>query len=304
MGMQSLFRSTPKLRYETDGFYIHAEAVIPADLVQRAIAGMDAVRAGEYETGVPPQPSYWSPGDDPRKLGKIEMPQVANRALMELVSYPALGELAAAITGAEWVQVWWVQLLYKPPADPTAPAGTGIGWHQDWHYWQIWEEGSELFTAWVALTEVTPEAGPMRFARGSHRWGYLGSSDFYGQDLDALREAIPVPAGAAWEEVPALLPLGGVSFHHNLTYHGSGPNRSAAARRSFALHMRTQNSRPVGGVRKGLTQFIDDPAYCPIVYRRQEGPEATGGEPRPRRPQATSNVRRQEKPRAAGSGPR
>jgi hypothetical protein len=32
---------------------------------------------------------------------------------MELVSHAALGELAAAVTGASWVQVWWVQLVRR-----------------------------------------------------------------------------------------------------------------------------------------------------------------------------------------------
>jgi ectoine hydroxylase-related dioxygenase (phytanoyl-CoA dioxygenase family) len=258
--------TTPRERYVADGFFLYTEPLIPADLIQRAILGQDALRAGEYETGVPPQPSYWNPGDDPHKLCKIEMPQVANRAIMELVSHPALGELAAAITGAEWVQLWWVQLLVKPPADPGGATQTNVGWHQDRHYWQIWEEGSELFTAWVALSDVTPDAGPMRFVRGSHRWGYLGSSDFYGQDHDAQREQIPVPPGATWEEVAAILPPGGVSFHHNLTFHASGPNHSGMPRRSFAIHLRTDRSRPVDDVRKGLTAFLDNPAYCPVIY--------------------------------------
>jgi ectoine hydroxylase-related dioxygenase (phytanoyl-CoA dioxygenase family) len=131
----------------------------------------------------------------------------------------------------------------------------------------VWEEGSELFTAWIALSDVTPESGPMRFVRGSHRWG-LQASDFYGQDHDRQREAIRVPPGETWEEVPALLPPGGVSFHHCLTYHGSGPNRTSQPRRSFALHLRTGRSRPVNDRRTGLTQFIDDPAYCPVIFRR------------------------------------
>jgi hypothetical protein len=255
-----------RARYEQDGFFIHSKPLLPADLLRRAVEGMDALRAGEYEAGVPPQPSYWNPGDEPGKLCKIEMPQVASRAIHELVSHPALGELAAALTGAQRVQVWWVQLLYKPPAT-TGQSGTNVGWHQDRHYWQVWEEGSELFTAWVALSEVTSEAGPMRFVRGSRHWG-LQSSDFYGQDHDAQRESILVPEGEQWEEVPALLPPGGVSFHHNLTYHGSGPNRTDQPRRSFAIHMRTERSHPVDGLRRGLTQFIDDPYFCPVIYRR------------------------------------
>jgi phytanoyl-CoA dioxygenase PhyH len=257
-------RSGARARYEADGFSLHASPVVPDDVIRRAVAGQDAVRGGIYETGIPPQKSYWNPGDDPRKLVKIEMSQVANRGIMELVSHPAIGELAAALTGARMVQVWWVQLLIKPPADPEGQ--TNVGWHQDRHYWQVWEEGSELFTAWVALSDVTPEAGPMRFLRGSHRWG-LQQSDFYGQDHEAQREAIRVPEGERWEEVPAILPPGGVSFHHHLTYHASGQNLSAQPRRSFALHLRTENSRPVDDVRKGLTAFIDDPAYCPVIWR-------------------------------------
>ena len=35
---------------------------------------------------------------------------------------------------------------------------TNIGWHQDRTYWQEWDDGSELFTAWIALSDVTAEA--------------------------------------------------------------------------------------------------------------------------------------------------
>jgi hypothetical protein len=262
--------SEARPRYEEDGFFLHAEPLLPADLIRRASEGMDALRRGEYETGILPQPSYWNPGDPPGKLVKIEQPQFANRAIMELVSHPALGEAAARLTGASMVQVWWVQLLGKPPL--TGEAATNIGWHQDRHYWRVWEEGSELLTAWVAVSDVAEECGPMRFVRGSHRWGLLEGSDFYGQDLAGQKERLLVPEQAAWEEVAAVLPPGGVSFHHCLTLHGSGPNRSTALRRSFAIHMRTENSAPVNGVRAGLAAFIDDPARCPIIYGNATGP--------------------------------
>lgn len=256
--------------YCADGYYICNEAVIPRTVVDAAVVGMDELRAGRYDTGAPPQPSYWNPGDDPHtKLGKIEMPQIANRAIMTLMRYPALGQLAAEVTGAQAVQIWWVQLLYKPAAQPGAAAAPNIGWHQDRHYWSAWEEGSELFTAWVALTDVTLAAGPMVFVRGSHHWGYVtGQSDFFARgDQDALRAQIQgVAAGVDWEEAPAILPPGGVSFHHNLTYHGSGPNLSGAPRRSFAIHLRTEKSHPRDGQRQGLTQFIDNLDYCPVIY--------------------------------------
>jgi ectoine hydroxylase-related dioxygenase (phytanoyl-CoA dioxygenase family) len=265
--MSALSPTPAREDYRADGFYIASYPVLPADLVRRASDGMDALRRGEYDTGIPPETSMWNPGDDPSKLCKIEQPQRASRAIYELIRSPALGELAAEITGATRVQVWWVQLLYKPPTLAGAPETTNVGWHQDRHYWSDWEEGSELFTAWVALSDVTEESGPMRFVRGSHRWGlWQAGGDFFAQDLSGQKGAIRTPEGETWEEATALLPPGGVSFHDNLTYHGSGPNRSNAPRRSFALHMRTQNSRPTNDERKGLTRYLDDPSVCPVIY--------------------------------------
>jgi ectoine hydroxylase-related dioxygenase (phytanoyl-CoA dioxygenase family) len=77
-----------------------------------------------------------------------------------------------------------------------------------------------------------------------------------------------VPVGQEWAEAPVLLPAGGASFHHCLTLHGSGPNLSGRPRRSFAIHLRTDKSRPVEDRRAGLTQFIDNLQYCPQIYRR------------------------------------
>ena len=263
-----MMSESPKAAYVRDGFYIYDAAVWPSDAVDRAVEGMDAVRRGEYDTGVPPRPSAWSPGDDPQRLCKIEKPQIANRAIMDLIKHPALGALATEVCGAEWVQVWWVQLLYKPPVAGADSSGTHVGWHQDRNYWGAWEEGSELFTAWIALSEVGPEDGPMHFVRGSHQWGLLPGSDFYGQDLAGQKRALSTLASDEWVEVAATLPKGGVSFHHCLTLHGSGPNHAAGPRRSLAVHMRTERSRPVDDKREGLTAFIDDPTHCPVVFNR------------------------------------
>ena len=106
----------------------------------------------------------------------------------------------------------------------------------------------------------------MVFVRGSHKWAVAGGSDFFGQDLDVLRQQIQAATGQNWEEVTAILPPGGVSFHHNLTFHGSNLNLSGLPRRSFAIHMRTEKSRPRDGLRQGLTQFIDNFDYCPVIY--------------------------------------
>ncbi len=264
--MQTGLTNQARTEYEAQGYHLRTEPVVPANLVQGAVEGMDAIRAGDYDTGRPPEESPWNPGDDPAKLCKIEMPQFASRAVFDVISHTAIGRIAAELTGAEWVQVWWVQLLYKPTSPRDAQDDTHVGWHQDRYYWQCWEEGSELFTAWVALSDVRSESGPMLFLRGSHRWGMRDGSDFYAQDLASQKQGIQVPDGEKWDQVEALLPPGGVSFHHNLTFHGSGPNTETQPRRSFAVHLRTDKSRPIDDRRDGLTEFIDDRSQCPVIF--------------------------------------
>lgn len=265
--------ASTKARYDADGFVLIDRPLVPADLIARAVEGMDMIRRGQNDTGRDPVGGCWKPGDAPDRLCKVEQPQRASKAILELVSHPALGLAAAEATGAAaagdgMVQVWWVQMLYKPPSK--GPEGASrVGWHRDRSYWGEWEPESEIFTTWIALSDVRSDCGPMMFLRGSHRWPQEVKSDFFGQDLEAQRRGIALPEGAKWDEVEAILPPGGISIHDDLTIHGSGLNRSDRPRRSLAIHMRTHRARPKGDKREGLTGFLDDPSTCPVIFGRR-----------------------------------
>jgi ectoine hydroxylase-related dioxygenase (phytanoyl-CoA dioxygenase family) len=140
-----------------------------------------------------------------------------------------------------------------------------VGWHQDEDYWQGWWDG-EVFTCWLALTDVDDDCGPVRFVRGSHRWGFLGAGNFFIPDLDASAERERVPAGQDWVEEAAVMPAGAASFHHRLTIHGSGPNTSGRPRRSYAVHLRTDRATPRPGLRDVYQDALDDPALSPVLY--------------------------------------
>ncbi|MBI2422970.1 MAG: phytanoyl-CoA dioxygenase family protein [Candidatus Hydrogenedentes bacterium] len=252
--------------YRQQGYYFYRQSVLPPELLDASIQAMDDVRNGVYETGLAPEDSPWTPGAPLDRLCKIEMPQFANRTIAEIVGHANLGRLAAAITGAQWVQAWWVQLLIKPSLPPGQSAPTAVGWHQDLQYWDAWEEDSELFTAWVALSDVTIDAGPVRFVPGSHTWGLQDFGDFYEQNHGDQVLKARVPEGHVWQEEAAVLPPGGVSFHHKLNMHASGHNTSGHPRRSFAIHLRTEKSTPKDGVRQGLAKHIDDLQKCPVLF--------------------------------------
>jgi|UniRef100_UPI00404AF60E hypothetical protein len=252
--------------FARDGFWI-APPLIPAELLARVRTRIDAVYAGNYETGIPPLGPPPKRTQPPTALVKIDNAHRSDRTILELISHPAIGQWASALTSAKFVQVFATQLLIKPPL----PEGqVSVGWHQDQEYWNPALEG-ELFTAWVAISEVTENSGPMRFVRGSQHWGLLNSGDFFSSNLDALKYSIREKSDRnSWQEVAAVMPPGAVSFHHNLTVHGSGPNLSTAARVSFAIHLRTDKS----GLREGINwrdvNYLNDfadPQGCPVCYR-------------------------------------
>jgi len=251
--------------YNENGYYIFDRSVLTPDLVAAALEAMDMLRMGGEDTGTPIDKSHWKPGDDPAALCKIDYPQIASKVMRQFIGSPEIGECAAAATGARMVQAWAVQLLYKPPSSADTTAPTNVGWHQDWNYWNTtWEESSELLTAWVALSDITADSGPMKFVQRSHQWNDVGGGDFFSQDVDI--NTFSVPDGEQWHEVPALMPAGGLSLHHNRTLHGSGPNTSSSPRCSVAIHLRTDKSRAREGGRAEHAKHIDDLTLSPINY--------------------------------------
>jgi ectoine hydroxylase-related dioxygenase (phytanoyl-CoA dioxygenase family) len=254
-------------QYAADGFCIAPPLVDAAEL-PAACAVMDSLISGDYPTGVAPLAVDREPGDDdPTRLDRIDQPQMADHRVTDLIVGSRIGELAAAITGADLVQVWAMQLIRKPSIADPSRITANVGWHQDDDYWHRWWDG-EVFTCWLALSDVTDDAGPVRFVVGSHRWGFLDSGDFFSPDLASSPTRTKVPAGEAWVERPAVVAAGGASFHDRLTLHGSGPNTSGRHRRSYAVHLRTDRSTMLPGIRSIYRDQITDPVMSPVLFAR------------------------------------
>lgn len=254
--------STMTSRYASDGVCL-APRVIDAALADSVADRMDAVMAGTYDTGLEPNARSMPPGRPGSDLVKIDQAHVCDETIRKAISSPEIGRWAAAATGARFVQVWATQLLYKPPS---AAASGNVGWHQDLQYWGPHFDAApgELFTAWLAISDVTPQAGPVRFVRGSQAWGLLEGS-FFDKDLAAIRAGLDLPAGATWDEVEAILPQGAVSLHQSLVVHGSGPNLSSAPRLGFAIHLRTEKATPLPSA-QAFGFDLDDTLNFPILH--------------------------------------
>ena len=105
---------------------------------------------------------------------------------------------------------------------------------------------------------------------GWARRGLLDGVDgFHEQDLAKQKAAClsQAPAGSGWEEASGVLPAGGMTLHDNYTLHGSGPNFSQVYRRSLAIHMRTNHSRPKSGEESsGVLEFLGQLDVNPVVF--------------------------------------
>ncbi len=254
-----------KWQFQEQGFCF-TPVVFEKRLIERAIKHQDLVISGNYETGIAPRSPFEPVASEPGKIIKMDSSHRADFTIRQFVSHPGLGRWAAAITGAQWVQIWAVQLLVKPGLG--ADEGK-VGWHQDRNYWGAWEEESELFTAWVALTDVVDDCGPMIYINGSHKWGFLDQGNFFDTTHGSFQDTINAPANSTNEAVPALLKAGQVAFHHKLTFHGSYPNTSGHPRRSFAIHMRTEKSWPKQDQESVFTADLDDHELNPVIFGRR-----------------------------------
>ena len=276
--------------YRRRGWYL-SRKIVPDAILDAALAGSERYYTEGMDPDGPPIPEQCQPRiPAPPGLRKNDYATLRCRELAALRDVPAIGAIAARLAGADVIRLWHDQLLYKPSAEPGAAVeGVNVGWHTDHSYWKA-AASPELLTAWVPFTDITADMGPLMMLDGSNRWGdegeALGDRTFFRQDLDELEGEIE-RGGRTLVKVPLLMERGQVSFHHQRTFHGSGPNTSGRPRRSIALHMQPGDNRFSGlteddgswkfHMNNGLVRRVDgfpdysDPTYCPVLWPPREG---------------------------------
>lgn len=223
--------------YRERGYWISPK-LFDDDQLARLRAAHERLWSGQHDYQVPPQ--YGVTAVDPAS------PKVRQQCnafwlsdeIRRAVTSPILGQIGAQLMGVDSVRLWHDQAIYKPGTADQAITNVGnIGWHQDYGYWQA-SSTTNMCTAWVALQDTDLTNGGMRTIVGSHKWGLIEGSDaFGGKDLEKLAQQFAGVARGEWLDEPCILKAGQVSFHHCLTFHGSGPNRTDQPRMCVVSHM-------------------------------------------------------------------
>jgi ectoine hydroxylase-related dioxygenase (phytanoyl-CoA dioxygenase family) len=137
---------------------------------------------------------------------------------------------ASQLLGDKTVRFWHDQLFYKP-----AMTGGVVAWHQDYSYWTRTTPIAHL-TCWCGLDDATMENGCLQYVPGSQRWGLLEKPNLAG-DLLGIMDYLTETQKQQFKPVPAEVKAGEAIFHHPLTLHGSGENKSSRPRRAFVINV-------------------------------------------------------------------
>jgi ectoine hydroxylase-related dioxygenase (phytanoyl-CoA dioxygenase family) len=265
-----------KTRFDRDGYWIS-----PKLLTDEQIAALreahERIWSGDFDgDGYPlyPIPTSY----DPVKLRKLDNGWWINDRVRETVTAPLLGRLAADLLDVDSIRLWHDQVIYKPGLNGEPSNAGNVGWHQDYGYWQS-SSTTNMITAWIALQDTDLSNGGMMTILGSQKWGLVKDSDtFFDQDMGALRRKYE-GQGHEWVEEPCILKAGQASFHHALTFHGSGANLTSAPRLSVVAHLMPGDTRykarvqrhdnvKLLGPRPQDGQLFDN-EYFPLLYDRK-----------------------------------
>ena len=137
---------------------------------------------------------------------------------------------ASQLLGDVPVRFWHDQLFYKP-----AKQGGVVAWHQDYSYWTRTKPVAHL-TCWCGLDDSTQENGCVQYVPGSHRWGLLDKPELAGNMMGIMDYLTPEQQ-KEFKPVPVEVKAGEGIFHHPLTLHGSGENKSNRPRRAFVINV-------------------------------------------------------------------
>jgi len=207
--------------YRRDGFIALPDVVTGDALVQLREAVENAVRA-ETPANDKRTPSEKSSYEQ-LFIQKVNLWR-RHPAVREFVVCRRFGNLAARLSGQP-ARIWHDQALFKE-----AREGVRTPWHQDAHYWPHQQKDHQI-TIWIALRDVTAQNGCMSFIPGSHTVKDLPPINLSApQDVFAM-----APQLKASKPVTCALTAGSCTFHHGLTFHFAGPNRTDQMREAFAI---------------------------------------------------------------------
>lgn len=154
-------------------------------------------------------------------------------AFMKLAKHPKIISLIRPILG-ENIQLQHSKLAIKPPGKNS---GT-VDWHQDFAFFP--HTNTALVAVMIAIDDIGPKNGGMKYIKGSHKRGLQNHLDHNGFLAGNCNHAVEQLSDY---QISDLSPnSGGISIHHCLTIHRSDDNLSHDLRRAIIFEYRADDA--------------------------------------------------------------
>jgi Phytanoyl-CoA dioxygenase (PhyH) len=127
------------------------------------------------------------------------------------------------------VRLWRDSVAVKYPHSAQTASGQ-VNWHQDANEYPLDRNGSMIF--WLALADMVPEMGTMRFLSRSQTIGGIGFNYYNVDDPDYVFKQYPLLRRCPVSE-PLSYQAGDATVHSGLTLHYSGLNRTDRPRWAY-----------------------------------------------------------------------
>jgi hypothetical protein len=212
--------------YQQDGF------VSPIDCISAAEAAEYMRKIDAYEAMV---------GEDVSKTIRVRS-VLAFKWLIDLARHPKIAGALQDTIGPN------VLLFLSGVWSKRSGTDTFVSWHQDGAYNPF--DRNIGATAWIALTESTPEKGNIRAIPGSHRH-IIPHDETYDKD-NILSRGQTVPDVDTANAVDMPLRAGQFSLHHELLVHGSAPNMTSDRRLGISFACVPTEAKPLSGPTTGV----------------------------------------------------
>jgi ectoine hydroxylase-related dioxygenase (phytanoyl-CoA dioxygenase family) len=187
----------------------------------------------------------------------------------EMASHPRVLDAVEGVIGSNilvWDSGWFVKFAHDPAF---------ISWHQDGAYWGL--KPPKVTTAWVALSESTPENGCMLVMPGTQNIQLLQRDTYDRNNALSRGQEIALEDVDEAKAVSMSLAPGEMSLHHIGIAHGSKANTSNRPRIGIAIRYIAPEVIQEGSERQ-IVQLVrgnDEYGHFEIVEPPTEGGDST-----------------------------
>ena len=261
-------------KFNNNGFLV-LDRFLDLEYLVKLREKIEPLFRGEFETGIEPDEWNWRFGRDLNdNTRQICNAWKSDHLVRQLVCSSVIGQSVSKLMNWRGARLIQDNVIWKPPK------GKPLTYHQDAAY-DDWVIPQSMVTCWIPLDDSSKDNGTLEYAIGSHKWDLCPPSDnFHAPDdyKKALEDYLKnnhKTLRTSFVEVPA----GGVSFHHGMTWHGSGFNFTNKERRAIVAHCVPSNSEfhptNVGGTAKIYKKYkkinsnVLEESFFPILWTKE-----------------------------------